>query len=75
MATVEEVKAKLVALKDAVTKVDTDLDSVRELVADLKEQVAAGSVVSQAQLDELDAAVTDIQSSLAGVTTEVEGIS
>lgn len=52
-------------LQTAVTDVSTGLDGVVTLVADLKAQLAAGTNVTQEQLDALDA---QVKSSIDGLT-------
>ena len=65
MATVQELSDELDAIKTAVDGVKADSAAQKQLIADLKAQLAAGSPVSQAQLDDLDAKADSILAVLA----------
>jgi uncharacterized coiled-coil protein SlyX len=53
MSTVDDLKADLDAIKAAVADVVTKLAAQAQAIKDLSDQIAAGSPVSQEQLDAL----------------------
>lgn len=75
MATSADLQSDVSTLLAAVQSLKPKLDTVVTLVSDLKAQVAAGQLITQADLDTLDATVKEAQAALADETTEVEGIS
>jgi primosomal protein N'' len=65
MATVQELSNELDQIKTAVDSVKADSAAQKQLIADLKAQIAAGTgPVTQAQLDELDAKADSILAAL-----------
>lgn len=62
MADEATLQADLDAIKSLVT---TKIDALNATIATLKDQIAAGSPVSQAQLDSLDAEAKDIVAKLS----------
>jgi len=72
MATVNELSSELTAIKTAVDEVKRiDLEQIAEIQA-LKDQIAAGTPVTQEQLDSLDAQADSILAAL-GVPPAPEG--
>jgi septal ring factor EnvC (AmiA/AmiB activator) len=78
MATFDEVKADAEATKAALADSNTRLDAVNakiddmaQKIVDLTAQVAAGGVVSQAQLDELGTIIAAAKAEAAGITADV----
>jgi len=70
MASFQEVSDELSAIKTAVDEVKRlDQEQIAE-IASLKEQVAAGSPVTQEQLDQLDAQADSILAALQPGSTE-----
>lgn len=67
MSTVEEVKTELGEVKAIVVNVAGDVDSLIAQVTALKEQLANGTTVTQADLDEIALSVTDLKTTLAGI--------
>ncbi len=72
MATVSEIETELATIKTAVSTISTDVDNLQAAIADLKQQIANGGVATQADLDALDTAAKDIQTSLAAVDTKAQ---
>jgi cell division protein FtsB len=63
MATVQE-------LKDALASIADGVNALEQGIKDLKAQVAAGGVVSQADLDELAAKAAEIVSDIADTSDQ-----
>jgi len=63
MATVAELKASLASIADGVNALEAG-------IVDLKAQVAAGGVVSQADLDELAQKAADIVADIADTSDQ-----
>jgi len=66
MATVQELSDELDSIKTAVDAVKATVTAQIQQIADLQAQIAAGTPVSQQQLDELDAKADSILASLNG---------
>jgi chromosome segregation ATPase len=64
MATVQELSDELDAIKTAVDSVKATAAEQIAKIAELQAQIAAGSPVSQAQLDDLDAKADSILAAL-----------
>jgi len=64
MATLQEVKDELTAIKAGVDAVKVTAQEQIALIADLKAQIAAGSPVTQEQLDGLDTQADEILAAL-----------
>lgn len=71
MASFDEVKAIAIQNRDAAIDANTRLDAVNTKIDDLRAQVAAGTPVTQAQLDELSGIVGETQTALAGVSADI----
>ncbi len=73
MADISKLQSDLGALKQSVLDLDTAVDAK---VAALQAQIAALQVgqVTQDQIDALDAAATDIQSTVTAETDKVNGV-
>jgi primosomal protein N'' len=68
MATLQEVKDELTAIKTAVDAGKVTAQQQIDLIAQLTAQIAAGSPVTQADLDALDAQADEILAALAPST-------
>ena len=66
MATVQELSDELDAIKSAVDAVKATVAQQIQQIADLQAQIVAGTPVTQAQLDELDAKADSIIADLNG---------
>ena len=64
MATVKELSDELDAIKTAVDTVKAETAAQKQQIADLLAQLAAGTPVSQEQLDDLDAKADSILAAL-----------
>ncbi len=73
MATLDEVKAAVQALKDDVateaTQVSAALKDLNDQIQALKDQIASGSTVTPADLDGLVASVKDIDTNVQNIVT------
>jgi len=65
MATLEDLQNDLATLQSTAQSVSLGLDALTATIADLKTQVAAGTGVTQEQLDALDAQAKLVQSTLS----------
>jgi hypothetical protein len=63
MATFDETRQHVTDLEGVVMSIAAGLDPIAAQIQTLKDQVAAGGVVSQEQLDALDGQVQGIRSS------------
>ena len=61
MANLNQIQADLADLSTTVTSLSNGLDTIGTEIADLKAQIAAGGVITQADLDGLDATVQTIR--------------
>lgn len=61
MATAQEAAEKLAVIHEVMDALDTKLDEVRVSFAALKEQIAAGSPVTQEQLDAFTASLDSLR--------------
>lgn len=66
MATVQELSDELDLIKTAVDAVKATVTQQIQQIADLQAQIAAGTPVTQAQLDELDSKADSILATLNG---------
>lgn len=71
MATVQEMNAKLDAIKVDVDEIAVDTQSLLDEIKKLQDQVAAGGVVSQSELDGLFAKASAIQTKSNAVAQAV----
>lgn len=74
MSTFAEVRDHMAALSASVHNINLGLDDVRQIVQALRDQIAAGSPVSQADLDALDASVSAAQSEAGEILTKEDTI-
>jgi septal ring factor EnvC (AmiA/AmiB activator) len=72
MATIADVQAKVTTIGAAVHNINVKLDGVAAEIANLKDQLAAGSPVTQEQLDALDASLQDVMTESSDVVSEVD---
>ena len=72
MATLEQLKTDVQAAKDAIVaekgEVATKLTALALEIQTLKDQIAAGTTVTQADLDALDASVKEIAAGVSDIT-------
>jgi hypothetical protein len=68
MSTEADLQTSLDAIKAGVANVVAKLTTQAQTIADLQAQIAAGTPVSQEQLDALAAEANDIAASLSAVT-------
>ena len=71
MASVEELTALLTDISIRAEDTNVRLDAINTKIDDLRAQVAAGSPVSQAQLDELTALASAARTSLNAVADDL----
>jgi len=74
MATLADIQQSLTDLSTVVGSVNTDLDRVAAEIQSLKDQVAAGGVITQEQLDALGQQVTDIKTAAQAVLAESQSL-
>lgn len=70
MSTIIEVKKFVADLKDETDAIATKLDAQAATIADLKAKIAAGSAVTQQDLDELGAGLAPISAKLKAMGTD-----
>ena len=71
MADVASLSAKLDAIGPVLDAVAADEQAQKDMIQSLKDQIAAGTPVSQAQLDELDAKAGAILARVQGIDASV----
>ncbi len=72
MATFKETKEDLDDIKTAVAALPAKFDDLKAQIAALKAQIEAGTPVSQADLDALDAEAEEIKASLAALSAPAD---
>jgi hypothetical protein len=72
MATLDEMVATLAELQEKSVAINDGMDVVLVHIKELRDLIAAGGVVSQAQLDELFAQATAVKAELVTAAGEVE---
>ncbi len=72
VATYKETKDDLDDIKNAVAALPAKFDDLKAQIQALKDQIAAGTPVSQADLDVLDAEAEEIKASLAALSAPAE---
>ncbi len=76
MATIQDVKDDVEAIKAAAVNADAQMDLMIGLIADLKNQLASGTGVTQEDLDSLRAGLDEAKAWLASVDAkEVAAVS
>src|SRR5438552_6526467 len=70
MANLNQIQADLADLSTTVTSLSNGLDTIGTEIADLKAQIAAGGVITQADLDGLDATVQTIRADAQAALTK-----
>lgn len=66
----DRIMATFTEVMDKVSAINVSLTNIRADVQSLKAQVAAGGPVTQAQLDSLDTALTNMATDAASIDTE-----
>ena len=69
MATLSEIQGHLADLGGTVHNINLGLETVRVEIQALKDQIAAGGVITQAELDSLDASVQATQAEAQDIMT------
>lgn len=70
MATLDELKTHIADLGTAATAISTGLQDIATEIQDLKDQLAGGTLVTQADLDSLDDSVQAVRTQLQQVLTD-----
>lgn len=70
MATLSEIQGHLADLGGTVHNINLGLEAVRAEIQALKDQIAAGGVITQAELDSLDASVQATQAEAQDIMTK-----
>lgn len=71
MATVGELQTKLDAIPPILDAIVADEQALKDMIQALQDQIAAGTPVTQAQLDELDAKADSVLQRLQGIDASV----
>lgn len=72
MADIANLKEDLVEINAVADVLVTSLDEIKAAIAALKEQIANGTGVTQADLDELDSLTEGAKAKLADVKTKAD---
>jgi predicted nucleic acid-binding Zn-ribbon protein len=74
MATFAEAMQHMTDLQTTVHSINDNLGVVRTEIQALRDQIAAGGVVTQAELDSLDQTIQDTQTEAQSVLTQEQGL-
>lgn len=74
MASFQDVKDMVVGVADTLVEVSTGVDRVSQEIIDLKAQIEAGGVVTQAQLDDLNGTAQTAKDRVIAVRDKVAAL-